>query len=1448
MGTPLIGLVRSGGEPFLYFGTHDPFPNAFSVVNLRAGTLWIRSQQLANSSPAGSFVGFQITGGQITLGTFILGNPGQTIEVGASTVQATLKLAQDTTPGSGAPLAVVQMPDTAVFKCTSTSSSLLSTTNSSFTTLGSTVHLSYASPPPAASWDTALSRINFPLKADVTALTIASSSTRLVALSGTNISIQQAVWSLPVKTGTAADLGDVVGEGGLALYLDTGLITVPQPYGDASIQIDCGASVLIVQQVNTLAIRSVNPKIRQQRYSIHLSSSGSIVFEKKSTVRGLAFSSRDGNETWAFFSQMIASFDQPRTVNNERIKVGGTGAIELLQRAIEDPIGAIIEARSDSKQNPASGKATQAYALKNLLLKGESPSLFVVRGNIAEGYISEGTLTLTSALTYVLPFLPDPYTTNCASNIGVALKGERLGQFDLISTWKPETPIVLDIKLPPAALDGISLLPPTAGRSKNTVDDLELLRSMSDSFGREVGGNISGPLLLDLSSRVSQFGIQFPAGQVFYDVAASTVSPTVSNLFLQTPANRQRVFALPPVEWEPVFMAQNADPADPIPNPYTFPDSGFPTFLATNAVTLRPVAPQEALDGLIASFRANPPKEVVAEFTLPFGIVSFAKLSRPRFNRPFVWPASISNVKPTFQTSKLVGGNQVSMRAATTGLAFQTRPPSFPGAAIMLKYTPPAATSQTPVTVLGYKARDFSSDFGPNAPTGPGFHGPLVPATRVDISGYGESVFSEWNDPDVLAPGTSKVDLEVLVGRTEREVVQQVYEVVHIGARFIRTITMKRLDTGRVVRSSVLKPVTDGLYRFQNLKIVTHPGLVRGYHNIRNVRDLPGDPIIISGTKFVPVKYDCDVHIESNGPGTILVPALDHKGYMIVDQDNNNPFGPIQYSQLLLNFKANIGGPIDCTVKISNLTIKLTSIGVDRSTPDTGGDPQFAICAKGMVEFAGHGEWSFLRMVPSRTPDYVDNTGVPVIRVGPSTTGSAVTDPYRFADPGDLLSQFSTNNYCLLHTTPSQRVLFPRPKIENDGKNQITSIVAPLIADPYTLGFSSGPFPKPNLCIPFEVDPTTKLPLFFLAINANGFFKLSLQNNPFKPPIAKRALVDGATQGIIVYTDGSGGTGDCQVSLTIDSADNVNPWTFSLANVGIASESGESGSRQEFTRTTGSFDCKPSAPPTLKDPVVKLGPPLDPVAKVVAFLQAFGAVPPFDVSMTNDWSLYVGLKMDLERYLEYLAKKAQFDIGKFIREYIQNLDFGYESNTRALALTTTTTFRVIIKFPTPWPAIKIMADAFFKLVMATKWGDGAVSTGTPTLEFGLGAGLGVVFPLGIFKAIGFFLVTQSAIWHQGTSNWGLGTDFLARVSIKLPKEEFAVVKIDVTIETKVEMLFVSCKRPKLTGTDQKQTIWGVAQFIVALDVDIFLIFDFSAEVKGEWTTKFNDGPCDITEF
>ena len=1440
----LTGLNRGTGlDPFLFFGDHDPYPNAFSVINLRPGPVWVQSQQLASTSPAGNFVGLQIDRGQIQLGTFIVSTPSSVINVLSSVVRVTLFPTLNTTPPAGELLMDVKMPDTVVFEFKPTGGTLVGAGDASFTVFSTTaVQLQYTTPVPA-DFDPVFNRINFPFVAHVSKLNFTDSATRLVKFTATDVPILRIVWNLPGKAGTAATLGNVIGDGSLAVYLDTGLEATVEAYGDGSIQIECGPSLLFLTPINTLEFAALQPRSRPSRYSIKLSKDSTVQTGEPISGKGFRFQSLDGKEIWTMFSSLTACVDQPRTVNNARIKIAGPGAMALTQNTKSGPITALIEATVDPAAAPASGKTYQSYALKNLLLKAQAPSKFVVYGEMAaDGSVQTGNLTLTSNLTYVLPFLPDPYATNFQFLPGAAEEGGQLGPFDIKTAWQPDTDITIDVTLPPATLRGIGLIPPTSTTPANGPEDLALLSQMSSFFNSEVGVTVQGPTLLDLSSNISQFGVTFATRLA--EQQASSTPPTVSHLYLQTPANQQHVITLPAVEWEPVYMATDgtADPADPIPNPYTFPDNGFPSMFATNAVTLRPVAPQEALNGLIESFHASSPTEVMAVFTLPFGIVSVAKIAKPKFNPPFVRPASFSQVQPTFKgaTASLVGGNQLSMRPGSSrGVGFAIPSPSFPGSSIMLKYVPPSATLQTPVSVLGYKARDYNNDFGPAAASGPGFHGPLVPTTRVDISGYGESVFSDWNDPTVPAPGTSKVDLEVLIGRTEKEVVQQVYEVVHIGARFVRTVTMKRLNSGIVVRSSVLKPVTNGLYAFQNSKIITHPGLVKGYTAIRNLRDLPGEPITIDGTKFAPVKYDANVSIETGGSNMIVVPALDHRGYMVVDEDPNNRFGPSQYAKLLQGYRDNIGGPIDCIVKLSNLTVKLTGIGVDASTPDAGGDPQFGICARGMVEFAGHGEWSFLQMKPGLTPQYVGNAGVPIVRVGPSTGVSAATDPYRFADPADLLTSYPSMDYCLMHTTGSQRTMFPRPKIEDDGQNQITSVVAPLIADPYALSIASGPFPNPSICIPFETDTTTGLPKYNLQINDNaGHLKLVLGNNPFTPSITKRALVDGQTVGIIAYTDGST-VGPSTVSLTIDSANTALPWSFTLANVALASETGEgSGGRQEFIRTTGTFVCVPSAPPKLTDTDVRLGPPLDPVVKVVAFLQNFGPMPPMDVSMTNDWSLYVGFRCDLQRWLNRLLP----GVSDFIKQYVQSLDLGIESNTRALTQTTTTQVRIILKFPTPWPNIKVMATAVFKLIQATRWGDGVLPpSGSPTLEFGLGAGIGITFGIWKFDAIGYFLVTQSVIWHAGTSSWGLGTSFLARVHVNI----FDIVRVDVTIETKVEMLFIPCHRG---GMPAKETIWGVAQFTVGVDVDLFLFIDIQFEVKGEWNTRFNDGPCELTEF
>lgn len=100
---------------------------------------------------------------------------------------------------------------------------------------------------------------------------------------------------------------------------------------------------------------------------------------------------------------------------------------------------------------------------------------------------------------------------------------------------------------------------------------------------------------------------------------------------------------------------------------------------------------------------------------------------------------------------------------------------------------------------------------------------------------------------------------------------------------------------------------------------------------------------------------------------------------------------------------------------------------------------------------AGHGEWSFLqKQAGPFAPTHLDNQSVPIIRENKAITPSSILNALRFADPCDLYNAIPSTDYCILHTTDTVRTLFPRPKLE-DGLNEISSVLSPVIADPYAL-------------------------------------------------------------------------------------------------------------------------------------------------------------------------------------------------------------------------------------------------------------------------------------------------------------------------------------------------------------------------------------------------------------
>ena len=77
---------------------------------------------------------------------------------------------------------------------------------------------------------------------------------------------------------------------------------------------------------------------------------------------------------------------------------------------------------------------------------------------------------------------------------------------------------------------------------------------------------------------------------------------------------------------------------------------------------------------------------------------------------------------------------------------------------------------------------------------------PQVPVTRFDLSGYGGSNFSEWENPFAIFAEAAKTQFQVAVGRTALEIIK-VASVLHPwGIRVTRSVIVERRSGGGVIR------------------------------------------------------------------------------------------------------------------------------------------------------------------------------------------------------------------------------------------------------------------------------------------------------------------------------------------------------------------------------------------------------------------------------------------------------------------------------------------------------------------------------------------------------------------------------------------------------------------------------------------------------------------------
>ena len=902
----LIGITRAAGAaPFLFIEAPPPSGQQ-NKLTLGPGSVWIAAPLLANGVPADSFVGLRIKSGSVDFGAPApVGVSPIVVPAAALTLSLVLDPAvapAGSGPGGDARAAVAVTPAAVVFDLTATAGTLTSAGDASLTAFGAIIALQRQGP--SAHFDPVFGRVDFPFAASTANFAVASSHSTLATFTA-SAKIFGAAWSLPITTSAPSTLGAAAGAGGVAIGLLPGLGVA---WAGHPAPADCGACVLLVEpgllSVGGFAARAASVAqllTLATNSTLRLTTPGAFAFRWVSDAVGV--------ESWAFLPQIVATFDAPRTINDARARIAGPALIVLLQNAASTVL--FVECAAPQSEQGS----IQSYCLMNLLLKASDPLVLIGSTVLTGPGAGGGIAALQVALRFVLPILPDPYTTNVLFDPPRAIDSGSLGIATVLLRWQATQKPAIDVLLPTDALQGVvvsSSSEPAAAPSGPVAqavseDGVELAR-LQALFDSASGGIVAGPTLLDLSTNVSQFGVMFGAASPLGAAGAPVAgAPSVAGLFLQVPGSELRVVTLPAVQWEPVLTP---DQTTPFPSPLSFANSGQPAMLGANSVTLAPVAPRPAIDALLAAYNTSG-AEVGARFTLPFGIQAVAQLQRS--SQPLIRSPSIGEVRPKFSTAGLVGCDQISLQAAQPLLLENNAgSPSLPGAAVQL-HDALAAGLPTNTTVLTPIDDTFNGNFAPTAAH------PRVPVTRIDLSGFGESLFSDWRNPTDAAAIISKARFDVFVGRTALEIVQAFSVLYPYAVRVVRTITIERQNGAAVVRDdSGWQAVTDGRYAYPKPALVTHPGVVRAAVAIQNIRDTGQRHTTPDGSELMAVRFDCALTMEGAvlGAGPNGAPALNQLGYVqLTDPPNNGQLAPAQYAELLSSV-GPLGGLVDCTIDI----------------------------------------------------------------------------------------------------------------------------------------------------------------------------------------------------------------------------------------------------------------------------------------------------------------------------------------------------------------------------------------------------------------------------------------------------------------------------------------------------------------------------------------------------
>lgn len=1220
---------------------------------LEAGSIWIASDVIARvAALQGYYTGLRITGGSIELSQAATVSTGSVVLAPGTTVNVHLDLDQQAAPsapqaaGVDAAEAIVQLPKTLDLNFQLLSSTVRAG-DASCTVFG--CETDFVQTGQAPIWIPIISHILVPFAATTHRNTpdhfeVVSSKSALCTVEGrAPIDPAGTGWVLPVTKADPLTLGVAAGVGAVGIAMEKGLTATWKGLKGRTTLLHPG---IVVEPGLVTVLDFVASNVEgRQRWTLWRNAANrhnsQIVLTFGKLFPFIFISSAANSEGVFCFCSHKADIDRPVDGNGRPFVVRSPVAFAATLQT-GDTFHAVLLDNDLLEEEVLSQKPLRQYSLvlRNAVFTVGGPHSLTLVGDLEDGRITKGTLTLTHDIRLYLPTLPDPYVATYTPYLRdpAALGFGRLQQaltgfvkwpdpapvgqdaneaanaraylYFRLTPPQPPRPIpatqsrsfqtgvaTFDQDLPGRVL-GETTIPhaasavgkvsanaaparsldqhiaeavrsgglatavadlersPLLGHISNRKDLINLSLEMNvaaaqraeaagsfgvsqSTFSSQFKGRSSffnDPLmLLDVSSRADQMGVTIgPALRVDRDergdavvrgedrtfgtsslTSANAGLPLqITNMDVVATARNLRAATLPQISWEPVWniplpIEGSIPPDDTItttPGLVVYENDGIPTRLFSESPFQVPVAPLPVARHFLKEYNdEHTPRQLAAIFTLPFAMVALANFVRKATN-PAESNARLDFNMPHF--GQLRGGLQIKALAPASPAPGKTGA-FFPGWTIQLDNIRWALFG-VPLTgsTLGKTVREiFNNKFTMNGNT------PRVPVEKMEFSGYGASIFSNWlNDASIA--DVSQVQFDVVVGRTAHEVVQVRSILYPFGVHVVRTITLTRSNNGYVFRSdSGWKAESDGFYDFSyrldlidtanpaNNKEIDvpnpyefHKHPVKGVSNVREIRDFPdggmftssfqlNDPDLPPQIKGLPlndwkkvfnqatslnhkldvhlqaVVFDADVHLEnviSGGApagGDFLVQSRKMLGYVQLAPASILIPDRV-FADLLNHQNGSLGGPVDCVVDVakSRQRMRLSRVDVNPAK-NAAGKSVFVTAARGSLVLPQDGSWSVVKQ-QTNTGDVHQLSPqelVPLIKPNGSPN-------FQLSHPADVYVPASNTHYGVVQSTGTQKLLFDVPQF-TPGTFKLKSAQT-YFADAYKLLNSKGIFPN----------------------------------------------------------------------------------------------------------------------------------------------------------------------------------------------------------------------------------------------------------------------------------------------------------------------------------------------------------------------------------------------------